>query len=649
MAKRGKNSGKRFDPAPVFAEALAHQRAGNWQEAAKLYRKILSRDRGNPQAESQLALAQFHAGDFAGAARRTERLLKRLPNQATLHNLLGEALRAMGRRNEAAAAYRRAIALEPDSAPAYNNLGATLVAAGQVADAIPLFERAVDLAPDRPAGRLNLVEALIRSEDYEKAGATLTPLVEDAPDDARVLMNWFTVATRTCDWTDLAELSARLDTALTASLAADACPAETPLANTIRKTDAAENLAVARAWSDAIAARTATKKPKRRRACPANERLRIGYLSADFRDHPVAHLLGGLFARHDRTAFHVTAYTHGPDDGSGPRRRLETDCDAVVDLRDSSDADAAARIAADGTDILIDLMGHTGGSRLGIAAQRPAPVQVTYLGFPGSTGASFIDYVLTDRIVTPTNDTTWCREQPIYLPHCYQANDRDPIESAKTIDVGGRTAHGLPADAIVFCSLNQHFKLEPVMAETWMRILERVPGSVLWLTGDNSVAESNLRRFAESEGVDGGRLCFAPRLPLDAHLARLSLADLGLDTRIYNGHTTTSDLLWMGVPVVALRGDNFASRVAASILTAHELPELIADSLDDYRDLAIGLATDPARLQAMKSRVAENRTRAPLFDARRFVEGLERAYREMWTIYQAGDPPRAIDLAGDSN
>ena len=554
MAKRGRKPGKDFDKAGAFAEALSHQRAGAWREATAVYRRILARDRGNLQAEAQLALVAFHMGDHANAARRAGRLLKRLPNEASLHNLSGEALRALGQPKQAAAAFQQAITLQPNFAPAYNNLGATLVAAGRVGDAIPLFERATALAPDRHAALLNLVEALIRIEDYEKAGEAMTRLLSRAPSDPRVLLNHFALLTRTCDWRSLPDLSARLDAALATALTNDRCPVETPFANVSRKMDAIENLAVARAWSVAITARAKSAKSKRRPSGRYDSgRLRIGYLSADFRDHPTSYLLGGLFGRHDRAAFHVTAYSHGRDDGSRQRRRFDTDCDSVVDLNEMDDAQAAARIASDGTDILVDLMGHAGGNRLGIAARRPAPVQAVYLGFPGSTGADFFDYVLTDRVVTPPDGAPWCTEQPVYLPHCYQANDRDPVDMKS----GDRTAHGLPADGVVFCSFNQHFKLEPVMAAAWMAILDQVPGSVLWLIGGNPIAEGNLRRFAEGEGVDGDRLVFAERVPLEAHLARLALADLGLDTRIYNGHTTTSDLLWMGVPVIALRGNAF--------------------------------------------------------------------------------------------
>jgi len=649
LASRGRKTGNKLDIAGAFAEALAHQNAGAWPEVAAVCRRILAQDRGNPQAEGQLAQAQYHMGDHAGAARRVGRLLRRHPNEAMLHNLSALALRALGQDAAAAAAFQRVIALQPTFAAAYNNLGTMHVGAGRFDEAVALFERATTLAPERPQAWINLVEVLIQRGDYDAAAAAMAHLLDLAPGDPRVRMNHYALLTRSCDWAPLPEIATALDGALADALAAGRCPTETPLINLSRKIDAAENLAVARAWAADIARRVDAAKPSPRagRRRRDDARLRLGYLSADFRDHPVAHLLGGMFARHDRTAFHVTAYTHGPDDDSAQRRRIGTDCDAVVDIAPIGDADAAARIAADGIDILVDLMGHTGRNRLGIPARRPAPVQVTWLGFPGATGAAFVDYILTDRVVTPPDAAPWCTEQPVYLPHCYQVNDRGAPEAIDAA-AGDRAAHGLPATGIVFCSFNQHFKYEPVMAGAWMAILQDVPDAVLWLSGDNPRAESNLRCFAEAHCVDGGRLHFAAKLPQGGHLARLAVADIGLDTRIYNGHTTTSDLLWMGVPVITLRGSSFASRVAASILTAHGVPDLIADDLAGYRTLAVELARDAARLQSLKRRVAENRTRCPLFDGARFVEGLERAYREIWAIHQAGESPRPIDLTRDT-
>lgn len=648
MAQRRRKTNEKFDIAGAFAAAQAQQRAGAWPAVAKLCRKILAHDRGNAQAEGQLAQAQYHMGDHAAAARRVGRLLKKHPNEAMMHNLSALTLRALGRNDEAAAAFQRVIALQPTFSAAYNNLGTMHVSAGRFDEAVELFERATMLAPERPQAWTNLLEVLIQRGHYDKAAAPMEKLLDLAPDDPRVLMNYHALLTRSCDWGPLPGLTTALNAALDAALDAGRCPTEPPLTNLSRKIDSAENLAVARAWATDIGRCAATAKPlhSARRRPRTRNRLRIGYLSADFREHPVAYLLGGMFARHDRTAFHVTAYTHGPDDGSAERRRLATDCDAVVDLSPIDDAEATARIAADGIDILIDLMGHTGRNRLGIMARRPAPVQVTWLGFPGTSGADFIDYILTDRIVTPSGNGPWCAEQPVFLPGCYQVNDRvGPGPNGTATD--DRAAHGLPATGVVFCSFNQHFKIEPVMAGTWMSILRDVPESVLWLSGDNPRAEANLRRFAETKGVDSARLHFAPKLPQQRHLARLSFADIGLDTRIYNGHTTTSDLLWMGVPVITLRGDSFASRVAASILTAHGVPELVTGDLAEYRNLAVDLARDAARLRSLKQRVDENKNSSTLFDGGRFVKGLERAYQEIWAIHKAGETPRPVDLTRD--
>jgi protein O-GlcNAc transferase len=278
---------------------------------------------------------------------------------------------------------------------------------------------------------------------------------------------------------------------------------------------------------------------------------------------------------------------------------------------------------------------------LAICALRPAPIQVSYLGFPGTTGADFIDYIITDKIMTPEEHSLYYSEKFVYLPHCYQVNDHtQPISNKgwKKEDLE------LPESSFVFCSFNHPYKIDPVMFDTWMKILRQVPESVLWLLLGNKTAEENLRREAETRGVKSERLVFAERLPKDEHLGRLRFADLALDTWIVNGHTTTSDSLWAGVPVITLQGSHFASRVSSSVLSAIGLPELITHSLEEYEALAVQLAHNPAELQELRQRLARNRLVAPLFDTPRFVRNLESAYKEMWNIFLAGEAPRQIEV-----
>jgi protein O-GlcNAc transferase len=319
--------------------------------------------------------------------------------------------------------------------------------------------------------------------------------------------------------------------------------------------------------------------------------------------------------------------------------RIEQDCDKFVDLLILDHAEAAKCIYQDQVDILVDLKGYTRGGRLEICALRPAPLQVRYLGLAGTTGADFFAYLITDRIVTPRDHAHYYSENFLYLPHCYQINDNSRAISDKDWK---RADFGLSEGSFVFCSFNQGYKIEPVMFESWMKILRQVPESLLWLQGGNETAEMNLKGEAEKRGVSSSRLIFAERLSNEEHLGRLRLADLALDTRIVSGAATTSDALWAGVPVITLEGCNFASRMSSSILSAIGLSDLITHSLEAYEALAVRLARDPGELQAIGQRLAKNRE--PLFDTPRFTRNLERAYKEMWKLFVNGERPRQIEV-----
>jgi len=352
-------------------------------------------------------------------------------------------------------------------------------------------------------------------------------------------------------------------------------------------------------------------------------------------------LLVRSFELHDRARFEVRAYSMGPDDRSALRQRVIDAVDAFVDIRETGHRAAAERMAADRIDILIDLTLHTAGSRLEIPALRPAPLQVGWLGFPGSSGAKFFDYLLTDRIVSPPEQARFYSERLAYLPVTFQPNDdRQPIAPG----AASRAEYGLPAEGFVFCSFNQGYKFEPVLFDLWMGLLRDLPGSVLWLHRLNPLAPKALQREAVNRGVAPERLIFADRPEKPVHLRRLGLADLALDTRIYNGHTTSSDALWAGLPVLTLLGRHYPARVTASVLQAIGLPELVAADLEQYRSIALGLARDPAALSRLKAELAANRRTHPLFDSPHFVRDLERVYLAMWRRQEDGLPPAPIDL-----
>jgi predicted O-linked N-acetylglucosamine transferase (SPINDLY family) len=351
-----------------------------------------------------------------------------------------------------------------------------------------------------------------------------------------------------------------------------------------------------------------------------------------------------VFGRHDRERFEIFTYSYGPDDGSDYRAQIAAESDHFVDLREAGDAQAARRIHTDGIHILVDLMGYVANCRPEVLALRPAPIQVNYLGYPGTMGADFMDYIVTDRVTTPPGDVPFIHEAIVYLPHTYQVtDDQQPIDPQPVT----RADEGLPEAGTVYCCFNTLYKLEPAMFGAWMRILAGVAGSVLWLLAKPPEARENLRREAAAAGVDPARLVFAEGKHKPLHLARLGLADLVLDTRYYNAHTTTSDALWAGIPVLTWPGDGFPARVAASLLSAIDLPELIVPSLVDYEREAIRLGNDPAALAGLKMRVAEHRSTRPLFDTRRWVRGFEWALAAMWARYAAGEAPGEIAVPAE--
>lgn len=373
------------------------------------------------------------------------------------------------------------------------------------------------------------------------------------------------------------------------------------------------------------------------------KRLNIGYISERFRNAATGHLTASIFGRHDRDRFAVSAYSWGQNDGSYYRRKIERDVDHFIDIRHMSDFEAAERIHDDGIDILVDMMGWMHGNRMAIAAQRPAPIQVSYLGYPGTTGAPFMNYMLADRVVIPSEHLQFYSEKVIWLPHCYQANDpQTPISTAAHT----RREFGLPERGVVFCAFNTDYKIEPTAFKSWMRILEGVPDSVLWLLVRAPEARRNLCRAAEHSGINSNRLIFASPLPKANHLARLKLADLALDTFTVNGHTTSSDALMADVPVITCIGNHFASRVAASILKAVGLDQLVAPSVTAYEELAISLALDRPRLRDLKKLLIKNKSTQPLFDIDNYVYALEAAFKRMWQHY-VDDIDNAEENCGD--
>lgn len=571
--------------------------------------------------------------------------LDRHPRHAGLWCNLGNLLGRRGRRAQAAECWRKALAFNPAQVEAELALALERRADGQVGEAAAMLERAIARRPDIAELHYNLGVTYHHARKPAEAAAALKRALAANPRFHKASVQLAQVAQSVCDWDALDRLMPVLRAETARAVAGKPCLVS-PFFSLSLPLGEAERLAIARAKAREVEIGVAPDRgairppagPPAREAGP----LRIGYLCSDFRDHPTAHLMAGLFELHDRARVRVAAYSYGPDDASEYRRRVERGVDAFVDLAALDHVAAARRIRDDGTDILVDVNGYITHSRPEIAAMRPAPVQATYLAFPGTTGAAFFDYALVDATVTPASSAQHYAERLVLLPHSYQVNDRgQPIGEPAT-----RAAEGLPEGGFVFCCFCASFKIEPAVFAVWMRLLAQVEGSVLWLYSESALAETNLRAHARALGVDEARLVFARRRPKPAHLARLRLADLVLDTLTYGAHTTASDALWAGVPVVTRPGDAFAGRVGASLLQAVGLPELVAPDLAAYEALALRLARDGGALADLRRKLAGNRLARPLFDTPRFARGLEEAFARMWARHRAGERPALIDLTG---
>ena len=643
------------------------QERGKLDAAIEVYRRALALRPDMPQAHTNLGVALQHQGKLDDAVAAFRQAIAGNPKYVDAHFNLGAVLRLQGHADEAAAAYWRVIALEPSHAAARNNLALILSEAGELSAADGLLRQAVGRWPDYSEGHNNLgallldqgrpqealdalQRALKRTPDYPEAylnmGNALRELGNLAeaidaygraialrPTYAEALAQLVYHRARACDWTDAEAAEATLLSAVRQSAAR--IP---PFVLMATSATGADRLLCARKWVEHFA--VPEHEVFVHHATPRAGRLRIGYLSSDFYDHATAYLMAELIERHDRGRFEIHGYSYGADPGGTMRARLVSAFDRFTDIDTLAHRDAAARIRADDIDVLVDLKGHTHRARPKILAFRPAPVQVNYLGFPGTMGAPFIDYIVADDFIVPRDRQMLFTEKLAYLPDCYQPNDtRREIAAAPN-----RAECGLPAQGFVFCAFNNSFKITPAFFAIWMRLLQQVPGSVLWLLESNVLVPRNLSAAAAAAGVDPGRLVFAPILPHGQHLARHRHADLFLDTLPCNAHTTASDALWAGLPVLTCAGDTFAGRVAGSIVRAAGLVELVANSPHDYEALALELARDPARLAAIRSRLGAGRENLPLFDMAKRTRDLEALYARMAEIWRAGRPATPITL-----
>lgn len=563
-------------------------------------------------------IAALNAAEYASAAAIFTDVLARAPGFSPGHNALGLAFAGLGRRADALASYDSAVRADPSSAAPFINRATLLRDMGRAEHALADLDTAVALQPGDAAAHGNRGSLLMEMNRPAAAVASfdralaLNPAFPYVP-GLRLINKAYV-----CDWTSIDDEIAALKTKIERG---DPASPPWPLLALI---DSPQLLRKnAEAWAAARLPANNALGPLG--TYPRHERIKVGYYCADFHRHPTGHLIAGLFERHHRNAFEVIAFSLRNVRDDDMHRRLVAGVDRFIDVCDRSDKEVAALSRALEIDIAVDLNGLITNNRAGIFAYRAAPIQVNYLAYPCTMGAPYIDYIIADATIIP--EPALYTERVIQLPDCYQVNDAKQQVSARKFT---KAELGLPETGFVFCCFNNNFKITPRMFDIWMRILRAVDGSVLWLIEDNAAAAANLRKEAERRGIDRARLVFAPRMPQEDHLARQTAADLFLDTRPYNAHTTCSDALWVGLPVVTCPGESFAARVAASLLQAAEVPELIAPTLKDYEALAISLATDPARLARIKQMLVQNRALSPLFDLERFTLNIEAAYMRMY-------------------
>ena len=652
----------------LYNRGILLQESRRFEEALASYDGVLSAKPDHPEALNNRGNTLKELKRLEDALASYDRALAIKPRHLEALYNRGNTLQTLGRFEEALRSYDAALAIKPDQPEALNNCGNTLLSLNRFTDALICFEKAVDIKPDYVDAIDNCGISLQYLSHFEEALTRHHKALAIEPDNVKALNNRGSALQ---ELKRFGEALASYDKAL--FLKPDHANAFAGLANSVLNScnweRGAETAAEIEAGiasgkkvvspftllgysADVSLQRECAEKYLRDKvAVPAaslwngalyrHDKIRIAYLSSDFHDHALAYLVTELFELHDRAHFDALGISFGKDDHSEARARLIKAFDRFYDVRSKSDGDIAKLLLELEVDIAVDLNGHTKNARSGIFAFRPAPIQANYLGYPGTMGADFIDYVIADAIVLPFDRQPFFTEKIVHLPDCYQANDSKRVVSAR---MPTRQEAGLPERGFVFCCFNNNWKITRPVFDVWMRLLRSIDGSVLWLVQDSPDAKGNLREEAVRRGVDSNRLIFAARVKLPDHLARQRLADLFLDTLPYNAHTTASDALRMGVPVLTCRGETFAGRVATSLLHAIGLPELVTNTLADYETLAWRLATDSSLFQSIRKKLDDNQSRHPLFDTDRFRRHLEAAYTTMWEIWRRGESPRSFSV-----
>ncbi len=613
---------------------MAQNALGRFAEAAESFAAAAALMPDPTEALYNRGCVLFALGRFEEALSCYDAAVSRAPDDAIIANNRGNTLRALNRAADALAAFDRAISLDPSFAGAHNNRGIVLQLLGRFDEALASFDRAIAHDPKDAEAHYNRGVALTRLKRFKDALACHQAALALQPAHADAAGAAFGLAAILCDWRDWEQRAANVIAHVRNGAAIG------PLTVIAFRDDPGLQAQAARNVAHAFApiAAAATSIPAR----PARSRIRVAYLSGDFRNHVTGHTLVDFFERHDRDHFELWGISLTPAPDSAIRQRLIAAFDHFIDAANLSDRAIASLLREQEIDIAVDLVGHIENARLGIFAHRAAPLQVNYFGHPGTEGADFIDYIVGDHIAIPETLAAHFNERIVRLPGCYLPSASMP----RVAERPDRRAHSLPDDGFVLCNFNSSQKITPAVFDIWMQLLAQIEQSVLWLYA-NEDAQANLRREAKARGVDPQRLIFAPPLERDLHLARLGAADLFLDTMPYNAHNTATETLWAGVPLITCTGKSMAARVATSVLEAAGLSELAVRSVADYEALALSLARAPDRLAALRAKLAASRERCVLFDLPRYCRHLEATYTTMWQRRCDGLEPAGFAVGSD--
>lgn len=650
-------------------QAMTLHQQGQLAHAKFLYEEILSIQAENFDALHLLGVIAVQTGNPGKAIELMTKAIALDPTVAAVYNNRGNALQGLKQLEAALQDYDKAIALQPDFAEAYNNRGVMLYELRHADAALPSYDKAISIRPDYAQAYNNRGNALFALNQFDAALASYDKALALQPDFAEAYCNrgnalkhcnqfeaalssynqaidlrpnyenLFGMRLHTrmeiCDWTnhasELAELARKIESRESAS-------------DPFRMLVLFDSLSLHRKSAEIYGRQKypANHVLPRFAKLPRHQKIRVGYFSADFRDHPVSRLTAELYELHDRKRFEITAFSFGPDTKDDLRKRLEAGFDSFIDVRNVPDKEVALLSRNMEIDIAVDLGGFTRDSRTNIFAIRAGPIQMAYIGYLGTMGVEYIDYIVADQTIIPDESRQHYSEKVVYLPS-YQVNDSRRTIADKEFS---RLELGLPPTGFVFCCFNNSYKIAPQTFDGWIRILHQVEHSVLFIYADNDTAKSNLKKEARARGFDANRLIFGQRLSAPEYLARCRVADLFLDTLPYNGGTTASDALWAGLPVLTCMGESFPSRVAASLLKALHLPDLIATTQKQYESLAVEFATNPQRLSDIRQKLDKNKRTTPLFNSQLFTRHLEDAYTQMYERYQRDLPPEHIHVNG---